>query len=183
VSARRTSELLRPEDIETADLPRAMLGGYDRRRTDDLLRRIASGIRGLLHEQSLLEEQVQRLEDELARSERVILQREQADEILRTAEKETVARVEALKRVERVHGLVRVELRTMLGAMLEALNSPSDVVRESLKDPHLMEDLQSITRAAVEAGTTATPNVAAESGVDLDDAVQDLTAIGHARHA
>jgi hypothetical protein len=160
-----------------------MLGGYDRRRTDDLLRRIASGIRGLLHEQSLLEEQVQRLEDELARSERVILQREQADEILRTAEKETVARVEALKRVERVHGLVRVELRTMLGAMLEALNSPSDVVRESLKDPHLMEDLQSITRAAVEAGTTATPNVAAESGVDLDDAVQDLPAIGHARHA
>jgi hypothetical protein len=158
-----------------------MLGGYDRRRTDDLLRSIASGIRALMRERSLLEEEVWRLEEEvvrlkneLTRSEQLILEREQADEIRRTTERETVARVEALNRVERVHGLVRVELRTMLIAMLEALSRPSDVVRESLKDPQLTEDLQRITRAAVGASTAAALNVAAESGVDLDDAVQDL---------
>jgi hypothetical protein len=145
---------------------------------------------------------VKRLKHQLTRSERVILQgwaltptqaeiremqetaehecylilkkaREQADKIRRTAEKETVARVEALKRVERVHGLARIELRTMLGAMLEALNSPSDVVRESLKDPQLMEDLQSITRAAVGANTAAALDVAAESEGGHDNAVQD----------
>jgi hypothetical protein len=98
--------------------------------------------------------------------------RGQADKIRKTAEKETVARVEALKRVEEVQGLLRVELRTLLSAMLEALKSPSDVVRESLKDPQLVEDLKSITTAAVGVSAVAVPDISAESGVDLDEAVK-----------
>jgi len=161
------------------------------------LRRIASDIRALLDERCLLEEELRRLKEdltqsELTQSERVrevqetakrecdlILKkaRRQADKIRATAAKETVARVAALKRVEEVQGLVRVELRTLLGAMLEALNAPSDVVRESLKNPRLAADLQRITRAAFEASAVAAPDISAESGVDLGEAVEeDLSA-------
>jgi cell division septum initiation protein DivIVA len=182
--------LLTPEDIQTAALPRATIRGYDRRSTDDLLRRIASDTRALLDERCLLEEEVRRLKEELTQRERVMEMQEtakrecdlilkkarrQADKILDTAAKETVARVEALKRVEEVHGLVRVELRTLLGAMLEALNAPSDVVRESLKNPRLAEDLQRITRAAFEASAVAAPDISAESEVD-ESVEEDLSA-------
>jgi hypothetical protein len=130
--------------------------------------------------------QVELTRSQLTQSERVEMQetakrecdlilkkaRGQADKIRNTAEKETVARVEALRRVEAVQGLLRVELRTLLTAMLEALNSPSDIGRESLKNPQLAEDLQSITRAAVGASAVAVPDISADSGVDLDEAVK-----------
>ena len=149
-------------------------------------------MRALADERGLLENEVRRLNEalaqsELRQSERVrgieeaakrksdlILDeaRTQADKIRSTAEKETVARVEALKRVEQVQGLVRAELRTLLGAMLEVLNAPSDVARESLKNRQLMEDLHSITRAAIEASGVAAPDSSAEPEVDIDDAVR-----------
>jgi cell division septum initiation protein DivIVA len=191
--------LVTPEDIQTADLPRARIGGYDRRSTDDLLYRIESGMRALLNERSRLEEEVRRLKVELThsqltQSERLELQetakrecelilkkaRGQADKIRNTAEKEIVARLEALKRVEETQGLVRVELRTLLAAMLEALNTPSDVVRESLKNAQLVEDLHRITKAAVSASPGAAPASSAESAVDPDEAVkEDLAAPTH----
>ena len=179
---RRTGFLLTPEEIETVDLPRAMVGGYDRRSTDDVLRRIAWDMRALIQERLLLEEEMQRLKSELSRSEResaaviatqaeaqemqetarrdseLMLRnaREQAERIVTAAERETAERVEALRRVEKVHGLVRVELRTLLTTLLEALSAPSDSVRESLRDPKLTEDLQRITRAAVAASAPIT---------------------------
>jgi cell division septum initiation protein DivIVA len=184
--------LVTPEDIQTADLPRARIGGYDRRSTDDLLHRIEVAMRALLKERSLLEEEVRRLKVELThsqltQSERLEMQetakrecdlilkkaRGQADKIRNTAEQEIVARVEALKRVEEAQGLVRVELRTLLAAMLESLNTPSDVIRESLKNAQLVEDLHRITRAAVGASAEAAPHISAESGVDLDEAVEE----------
>jgi len=130
--------------------------------------------------------QVELTRSQLTQSERVEMQetakrecdlilkkaRGQADKIRNTAEKETVARVEAVKRVEEVQGLLRAELRTLLTAMLEALSSPSDIIRESLKNPQLAEDLQSITRAAVGASAVAVPHISADSGVDLDEAVK-----------
>ena len=149
-------------------------------------------MRALLNERSQLEEDVRRLNVELTHSQLterermemheatkrecdLILEeaRGQADNIRNTAEKEIVARIEALKRVEEVQRLVRVELRTLLGAMLEALETPSGVVRESLKNAQLVKDLQRITRAAVGATAVAVPDIAAESGVDLDEAVEE----------
>jgi cell division septum initiation protein DivIVA len=182
--------LLTPEDIETTDLPRARMRGYDRRSTDDLLHRIASNTRALLVEQRKLENELRRLKEELTQTkltqaERatemqetakrecdLILKkaRRQADKVRETAAKETVARVEALRRVEEVYGLVRVELRTRLSAMLEALSAPSDVVRESLKNPQLAADLQRITKAEA---TVAVPDISAESRVDLGEAVEE----------
>jgi cell division septum initiation protein DivIVA len=185
--------LLTPEDIQSADLPRARVRGYDRRSTDGLLRRIESGMRALLDERSSLEQEVRRLNVELTHSELtqhervmetqetakrecdLILKkaREQAGEILNGAEEERVARVESLKRVEEAQGLVRAELRTLLGAMLAALDTPSDAVRESLKNRQLVEDLQRITSAAVGTSAVAAPDISAESEVDLNEAVEN----------
>ena len=176
--------LLAPEDIETASLPRAKIRGYDRRSTDQLLRDVAVAIRFLQDERGRLEDEVRRLKEalehsELTEKERVreiqepakrecdlILRkaRRQADKVRNAAERDTAIRVGALKRVEEVQGLVRVELRTLLGAMLEVLDTPSDVVRESLKNRQLMADLHLITRAAIEASAGPTP----DSSVEVD---------------
>jgi cell division septum initiation protein DivIVA len=97
--------------------------------------------------------------------------RTQAERIRHAADKESDVRVAALKRVEEVHGLVRAELRMVLAAMLQMLNAPSDVVRESLKNHQLMEDLHRITRATVDASAVAAPDSSVESEIDIDEAV------------
>jgi DivIVA domain-containing protein len=185
----RRSFLLTPEDIANVELPRAMIGGYNREAIDDLLDRIVMDVRARVDERDSLEAEVRRLKEALSKSE--VLERErveaqeatrrecelmlkearrQADEILNAAENETAARVEALKRVERVHGLMRVELRKLLGAMLEELSTPSKVVREALKDRQLAEDLQHITRRAIEAGAAPVPVGSGEPGVPTAEA-------------
>jgi cell division septum initiation protein DivIVA len=96
--------------------------------------------------------------------------RRQADEIRSSAEQEVDARREALERVETVHRLIRVELRKVLGAMLEELTTPSAVVREALKDRRLAEDLRQITRKAIEAAPSPDqleePRVSPDEGAD-----------------
>lgn len=177
----RRSFLLTPEDIENVELPRATIGGYNREAIDDLLRRILMDVRARVDERDSLEAEVRRLEEalsvsELMERERVDAQeatrrecelllkeaRRQADEILNAAENETAARVEALERVERVHSLVRADLRKLLGAMLEEVSTPSNVVREALKDRQLAEDLRHITRRAIGAGDAPVPDHAAQ---------------------
>lgn len=186
--------LLTPEDLEDIDLPRARIGGYNRAAIDDLLGRILIDMRTRVGERDLLEAEVRRLKEAAAESE--LLQkdrlemheatkrecdhmlkeaRRQADEIRNAAENETAARVEALKRIERVHSLVRVELRKLLGAMLEELSTPSKVVREALKDRQLAEDLEHITRRAIEAGAAATPERSGEAGVTTDETLPATT--------
>lgn len=186
--------LLTPEDLENIDLPRARIGGYNRAATDDLLGHILIDMRTRVDERDFLEAEVLRLKEAVTESE--LLQRDrlemheatkrecdlmlkearrQADEIRIAAENETAARVEALKRIERVHSLVRVELRKLLGAMLEELSTPSKVVREALKDRQLAEDLEHITRRAIEAGAAATPERSGEAGVTTDEALPATT--------
>jgi cell division septum initiation protein DivIVA len=131
----------------------------------------ALSVRELLKTERLDEEEATRRECELMLEEA----RRQADEILRTAENETDARVEALERIERVHGLVRVELRKLLGAMLDELSTPSEVVRETLKDRQLTEDLQRITRRAIEAGPPV-PDRSEEPGVPTGEAPDETLA-------
>jgi cell division septum initiation protein DivIVA len=133
------------------------------------LRRIASDLRAHLDERRRLEEEVARLRGQLESPEAtkrecdLILKkaRRQAERITSAAEKDTVARIEALRRVEKVHGLVRTELRRMLGAMLDAVNAPSDAIGESLKNHELARDLERVT-AAAEAGTAVDEIAAVE---------------------
>jgi cell division septum initiation protein DivIVA len=186
--------LLTPEDIEAVDLRRARIGGYDRRSTDELLRHVVADLRALLDERGLLEDEVLRLKEtirqrELTEHERVIEMKEaakrecelilrkarrQADKIRNASAKETIVRVDALKRVEVAQGLVRAELRTLLGAMLEMLSAPSEAARESLKNHRLMEDLDRITNAAAEANAVAAPHVSADSEVDIEETEEEL---------
>lgn len=175
--------------MEHVELPRARIGGYKREAIDDLVGRMLTDIRGLVEEREALEAEVRRLREALSVSERLQTERvnEQeearrecelmlkkarthADRIVRAAEKETAARVEALERVERVHGLVRVELRRVLGAMLEELSTPSRVVREALNDRQLAQDLQHITRKAIEAGAPSAPDSSPAPGAPYGDA-------------
>ena len=185
-----------PEEIEAVDLRRARIGGYDRRSTDELLRQIAVEVRALLEERGLLEAEVRRLKEtliqrELTESGRVIEMQEaakrecdlflkkarrQAYKIRDRSAKETAGRVEALKRVEVAHGLVRAELRTLLGAMLEMLNVPSGVVRESLKNRRLIEDLHRITSAAAEANAVAAPGITSAAAEANAVAAPDVSA-------
>ena len=176
------------------ELPRARIGGYNREAIDDILGRISTNMRALLEERDGLEAEVRQLKEalsvrELLKTERLDKEeatrrecelmleeaRRQADEILKTAENETDARVEALERIERVHGLVRVELRKLLGAMLDELSTPSEVVRETLKDRQLTEDLQRITRRAIEAGPPV-PDGSEEPGVPTGETPDETLA-------
>jgi cell division septum initiation protein DivIVA len=188
----RRSFLLTPEDIEHVELPRARIGGYNREATHDLLGRLLMDMRAVVNERDVLEAEVTQLKEALTVRERLQTERVEAEEatrrecelvlkkaraqaqrILSAAEKETAARVEALTRVERVHSLVRVELRKVLGAMLEEVSTPSTVVRDALKDRQLADDLQHITRKAIEAGAPSVPD-SPESGVSLGETQDEI---------
>ena len=147
--------MLTPEAIETVELERVKLGGYDRDRTDELLRRIAWDFRRLLQERSVLEEEVRRLERELAKIERrEVLQasmlrptrtlarelreaarqeaalivkkaRERAAAIEADAERKSAGRLAELQRFEKLTGMVRMELRAFLTSVLEAVDGPA----------------------------------------------------------
>jgi cell division septum initiation protein DivIVA len=145
--------VLTPEEIETANLPRATLGGYDRATTDELLQRVVGELRRVRDERVLLDQEITRLRRELrdvresSHHEREVMMAAAQ----RAAEQDASARIEALERVEKVHALVRGELRTVLRTMLDALETPSQALQEALKDRRLVDDLQRITRSTVAA--------------------------------
>jgi len=170
--------VLTPDEIEAAHLPRAAMGGYDRGITDAFLRRIARDVETILQERSLLEEEVRRLRRELvneqpqllpssalAAAEEMIRElqeaaqrecalvlekaREHAETIRVAAERDATERLDALRRVEEVHALVRSEVRALLAALLEQIDTPSTAIRAALKQPQLLEDLHRATRGAI----------------------------------
>ena len=81
---------LSPDQIESANLPRATIGGYKARPTADLLHRISWDYREMLHQHAVIVEEakllrmrVAELEQELLRANQAVNERRDPDEVTR----------------------------------------------------------------------------------------------------
>lgn len=143
--------MLTPEDIESTKLRRSVVGGFKRDRTRELLGQIASDLREVLQERDALEKELRRSRAELLKREKrdeveiaaftsiqqtarevretarrdaeLILKKayKHASEARGTIDKEYMARLAEFQTLEEKSKVLRRELRSMLTAVLGAL--------------------------------------------------------------
>jgi cell division septum initiation protein DivIVA len=169
---------LRPEEIDSENLPRGSLGGFKPGPVEELLKRVAWDYRQVLHDNKQLHDQLEELQDRAAELERQLqVVRKPPDELARQtlAASQRAARelrestrqeCEAAlknarsraKRIDREHSRALAELRALeelRRTTQERLRASLQAVLQRADDPHSTADLDADLPGWVDAAGSA----------------------------